>query len=117
MAKRDDQVTIEPLPLSVIDDKSGEDNLLMRLRLEHRARRRAGHGVVALTDRQLTAITTAAARLEEPEKRSLLLQRVASHLRLFGRHCGGCYSDADIELALRSSLLGLNFSGKSGTPR
>jgi hypothetical protein len=105
MAKGDERVS-EVLPPSTIDDRTGSDLLLDRLRVEYRARRRARHGVVALTDNQLSAIMAAASPLP-PEKRSVLLERTAAHLQLYGRRSGRRFSDTDVACAVRASLLGL----------
>jgi hypothetical protein len=59
--------------------------------------------MIALTDSQLAAIMTAAAPLS-PEKRVVLLERIASHLH---RRAGRRFDDADVETAVRSSLQGL----------
>lgn len=107
MAKRDDQVTIEPPQISTIDDKTGVDPLLDRLTMEHQARRAGRHGVIGVSDKQLDMIMTAAAPLPA-EKRSLLLERVGKHLQLFGRRNARHFSDIDVEHAVKASLLGLS---------
>jgi hypothetical protein len=111
----------EDLPLSTIDDKTGADRLLDRLRAEYREPRVDAAsqllrppkprvkpiGAIALSDSQLARVMTAAVPLS-PEKRSVLLERIAAHLKLHGhRGCGRCYGDADIEAALASGLQGL----------
>jgi hypothetical protein len=62
--------------------------------------------MLALTDWQLSVVMAAAVGLS-PEKRSLLLERVAAHLQLHGRRAGRRFDDADVENAVRSSLQGL----------
>jgi hypothetical protein len=37
----------------------------------------------------------------------MLLERVAAHLQLYGRRAGRRFDDADVEIAVRSSLQGL----------
>lgn len=68
--------------------------------------------MIALTDKQLTTVMTAAAALS-PEKRTLLLERVAAHLQLHGRRGGRDFSDVDVELALHAALQGLVQSAAS----
>jgi hypothetical protein len=61
---------------------------------------------IALSDKQLSIIMVAATPLP-PEKRALLLERIAAHLLLHGRRAGRRFDDAAVELAVRSSLQGL----------
>jgi hypothetical protein len=56
---------------------------------------------VALSDGQLRMVMVAARPLE-PEKRSLLLERIAARLDL-----NGAFTDNDVEAAIRSGLVGL----------
>ena len=60
--------------------------------------------LVALSDRQLALITSAARPLS-PEKRAILLERIAGVLSLCGRGRG--FGDADVDRALRQSLTGM----------
>jgi hypothetical protein len=62
--------------------------------------------MIALSDKQLQTIMTAASPLS-PEKRSLLLERIGAHLLLRGRRAGRRFGDADVEIAVRSALQGL----------
>ena len=52
-------------------------------------------GLVSLSDKQLSIVTDAAANLS-PEKRVLLLERIAARLRLIGR-----FDDRDLEAAVQ----------------
>jgi hypothetical protein len=65
--------------------------------------------MIALSDQQLEIVMAAATPLP-PEKRALLLERVAAHLQLYGRR-GRHYGDVDVELAVRAALQGLMQSG------
>jgi hypothetical protein len=65
--------------------------------------------MIALTDWQLSVVMAAAAGLS-PEKRSVLLERVAAHLQLYGRRAGRRFGDADVEVAVRMALQGLTQS-------
>jgi hypothetical protein len=58
--------------------------------------------VISLNDRQLKSVMEAAARLP-PEKRFLLLERLAASLQLRGR-----YTDDDVVAATRAALRGLH---------
>jgi hypothetical protein len=49
----------------------------------------------------------AAATGLSPEKRTLLLERVAAHLQLHGRRAGRRFGDTDVEAAVRMALQGL----------
>ncbi len=64
--------------------------------------------MIALTDAQLEIVMAAAAPLA-PEKRAILLERVAAHLNLHGRRGrrDRRYGDVDVELAVRAALQGL----------
>jgi hypothetical protein len=62
--------------------------------------------MIALSDQQLEIVMTAATPLP-PEKRALLLERVAAHLRLHGRRGGRGFGDVDVELAVQAALRGL----------
>ena len=57
---------------------------------------------LALTDAQLTMIMTAASALS-PDKRTVLLERVAGQLR----GCSGAPSDSDLARVLEKALRGL----------
>ena len=57
--------------------------------------------MIALTDHQLALVMTAASGLP-PDKRSVLLERVAARLTLQGR-----FNDAGVEAAVRAALQGL----------
>jgi hypothetical protein len=65
--------------------------------------------MLALTDYQLATVMAAATGLS-PEKRSVLLERVAAHLQLYGRRAGRRVGDADVALAVRVALQGLTQS-------
>jgi hypothetical protein len=58
--------------------------------------------MIALTDYQLATVMAAATGLS-PEKRSLLLERVAAHLQLHGRRAGRRFGDTDVEIAVRAA--------------
>jgi hypothetical protein len=59
--------------------------------------------MIALTDTQLRIVMTAAQPLS-PDKRGVLLERIAGHLQQLGyRHV----QDADVERAISSSLKGM----------
>jgi hypothetical protein len=58
--------------------------------------------MLALTDAQLQIVMTAAGGLS-PEKRSLLLERIAARLRLYGAK----FTDAELDDAIRVALTGL----------
>jgi hypothetical protein len=60
--------------------------------------------MIALTDHQLDMVMTAATPLP-PEKRVILLERVAAHLQLYGRRGG--FGDVDVGLAISVALRGL----------
>jgi hypothetical protein len=62
--------------------------------------------MLALTDYQLATVMAAATGLS-PEKRSVLLERVAAHLLLYGRRAGRRFGDADVEIAVKASPAGL----------
>jgi hypothetical protein len=62
--------------------------------------------MIALTDRQLEIVMTAAAG-PPPEKRAILLERVAAHLQLRGRRAGRGFGDVDVGLAIAAALPGL----------
>jgi hypothetical protein len=62
--------------------------------------------MIALSDRQLEIVMAAATPLP-PEKRSLLLERVAAHLQLYGRRGGRGFGDVDVGLAISAALRGL----------
>jgi hypothetical protein len=62
--------------------------------------------MIALTDKQLETVMSAAAGLS-PEKRSVLLERVAAHLQLYGRRGGRGFGDVDVELAIAAASRGL----------
>jgi hypothetical protein len=55
--------------------------------------------MIALTDQQLDMVVAAATPLP-PEKRAILLERVAAHLQLHGRRAGRGFGDADVKLTL-----------------
>jgi len=59
--------------------------------------------MLALNDKQLELVMTAAKGLAPGEKRSLFLERVAAKLELRGHHL----SDVDLETAIRLALTGL----------
>ena len=59
--------------------------------------------MLALNDKQLELVMTAAKGLEPGEKRSLFLERVAAKLELRGHR----FSDVDLETAIRLALTGL----------
>jgi hypothetical protein len=65
--------------------------------------------MIALTDRQLETVMTAATPLPV-EKRTVLLERIAAHLSLHGRRAGYRFGDADVALAVRMALQGLTQS-------
>jgi hypothetical protein len=58
--------------------------------------------MIALTDKQFETVMTAASPLA-PEKRSILLERVASHLCLYGRRRSRRFDDADVEIAVAAA--------------
>jgi hypothetical protein len=62
--------------------------------------------MIALTDHQLDMVMTAATPLP-PEKRTILLERVAPHLQLRGRRAGRGFGDVDVGLAVSVALRGL----------
>jgi hypothetical protein len=62
--------------------------------------------MIALPDRQLEIAMTAAAGLP-PEKRAILLERVAAHLQLRGRRAGRGFGDVDVGLAIAAAFPGL----------
>jgi hypothetical protein len=62
--------------------------------------------MIALTDQQLEIVMAAATPLP-PEKRALLLERLAAHLQLYGRRGGRGFGDVDVGLALSAALRGL----------
>ncbi len=62
--------------------------------------------MIALTDKQLEIVMTAATPLP-PEKRAILLERVAAHLQLHGRRAGRGFGDVDVGLAISAALQGL----------
>ena len=59
--------------------------------------------MLALNDKQLELVMTAARGLEPGEKRSLFLERVAAKLELRGRR----FSDVEFETTIRLALTGL----------
>jgi hypothetical protein len=61
--------------------------------------------MLSLSDSQLETVMAAAAALE-PEKRVVLLERVASHLKL-NRRRSGRVADVDVKSALQCALQGL----------
>jgi hypothetical protein len=62
--------------------------------------------MIALSDSQLSKVMAAATPLS-PEKRSVLLERIAAHLQLYGRRGGRGFGDTDVELAVQAALRGL----------
>jgi hypothetical protein len=54
----------------------------------------------------ISMVMTAATPLP-PEKRAVLLERVAAHLQLYGRRAGRGFGDADVGLAISAALHGL----------
>jgi hypothetical protein len=62
--------------------------------------------MIALSDHQLDMIMVAATPLP-PEKRVILLERVAAHLQLHGRRAGRGFGDVDVRLAISAALRGL----------
>jgi hypothetical protein len=64
---------------------------------------------LSLTDYQLATVMAAATGLS-PETRTILLERVAAYLQLYGRRSGRRFGDADVEIAVRTSLQGLTQS-------
>jgi hypothetical protein len=64
---------------------------------------RRHHPALALTDRQLQTVMTAASSLPV-EKRSLFLERIAARLRLIGI---ARFNDTELDDAVRAALHGL----------
>jgi hypothetical protein len=67
-----------------------------------RQTKQAGDLAFSLADDQLQTVMLAASPLP-PERRCLFLERVAARLRL----CGPCFTDHDLDQAVRLALKGL----------